>query len=211
MSTFEFESVEGVQLMTRTPIVTATFMLLAVMLGPPFATGHAAEPAGSKRTAASGSSTTDKHACPPRYATRGRCTRCKPTRLPCDIEQAKKTRAASKPPQTQKTLPKDWPSPENCKYVSNDDSNWEAEKAACNKAGYPTPLSDRQIGTSPAPASDPRKPTNPVDSAINSAIQSGIDAARQAIDDDVNQAHGGRPTCPSGTDLGQDALSGCRE
>jgi hypothetical protein len=108
-------------------------------------------------------------------------------------------------------VPKGWPSPENCKYVSNDDSNWEAEKAACNKAGYPTPLSDRQISGPPAADPNPRKPTNPVDSAINSAIQSGIDAARQAIDDDVSQAHGGRPTCPSGTDLGQDALSGCRE
>jgi hypothetical protein len=197
--------------MNRTPVAAATFMLVAMTLGLPFAAGHAAESAGSKTNAGKNTGKDQKHTCAPRYTTTGNCTHCKPIRLPCDILQAKKPRAPSKPAQAQKTLPKDWPSPENCKYVSNDDSNWEAEKAACNKAGYPTPLSDRQISGPPAADPNPRKPTNPVDSAINSTIQSGIDAARQAIDDDVSQAHGGRPTCPSGTDLGQDALSGCRE
>lgn len=141
------------------------------------------------------------------YAKTGNCSGCKPTRLPYDPGKVKPIRNTNVPPAAK--LPKGWATPDNCKYVRNDDrdasghSLWEAEKAACNRAGYPTPWSDKENSSTPAPT-----PT-PDDRSVGERIR---DAVHSGVQSEYDKAHGTQPTpCPGDSSLEQDAMSGCHE
>lgn len=99
------------------------------------------------------------------YAKTGNCSTCNPTPLqydpgqPCKPRPMKPVRQAKTPPPMK--MPPDFASPYNCQMVMPEDhdsaghSLWEAEKTACNQAGYPTPWSDKEISNAPAPTPTP--------------------------------------------------------
>ncbi len=212
----------------RANVLAAFLLALVIIFGAPSSIAKAAEPDSSaqnaehKKSVAHGANggggashpggdadAGGKHHHP--YAKRGHCNpRCGPTELPFAIEKRPPPRAAKKPRQAKATLPKDWsPSIDNCKYVRQDDhdsaghSLWEAEKVACNKAGYPTPWSDKENSRStPAPPDDTPWPER---------VRRMIDV-KGHIQSEYDKAHGAQSTpCPSDTSLAQDAASGCQE
>ncbi len=204
----------------------ATFALsVGLMLGAPFVASKAAEPdsTGSQSvkhkkpnttststsngtpadSPGSGAQTDGKHA--HTYAKRGNCSGCGETALPYPVRNASAVHAPNKPRQAKTTLPKDWPSPDNCKYVMPDDKNWEAEKTACNQAGYPTPWSDKETSSAPAPA-----PT-PDDRSLGEKIRDAVDVSGH-IQSEYDRAHGLQSApCPNDTSNAQDLASGCHQ
>jgi len=201
----------------------AAFILsLGLMLGAPAPIAKAGdtEPAGAqhakqkKPIAKSGSNTATnpnntaqggKH-----YAKTGICTDCPP------LELKPKPRKAKTPPPARTTLPRDWANGENCGMAMPSDPHWAEEKAACANAPNALSRTGKGIPTwpdnHPDTASDSdTPPTNILDKKIHDLGQGLVNGVEQAVTDDVNRAHGAKPTCSGSSSLSEDAASGCGE